>query len=550
MNLWDALTVKRGPERQARLHCWSGDSYDDVSWQDVVADAERMGVGLRRAGVRPGVRVATVLTNHPSVVRGVMGAWLAGGVIASLPVPARGMAGEDYVRQLTAICEQLRPGLFVVDQSLADMFGEEFVGRFAVHPWQAFTDTGRTEAAPVDEDDIAFIQYSSGSTTEPKGCALTPRAIAAQLDLICEMLDARAGVDVACSWLPLSHDMGMFGCLLAPWARGFHLYLSSPERFMWSPKTWVTDLSEFGGNLTAGPNAGLQLALRACKSVRLSSPLAIKAWILGAERVEWETLRLAVDTLGPFGLTEAGLMPAYGLAEATLAVTSTPVAEVPRHVTVDAIALADGELHEVEPSDPSATRIVSAGVPCKGVELPGVLDDRVGDITVRSASLATGYFEDETRTKECFRDGAVATGDLGFVRDGYLYPVGRVDDVISISGRKVYAREIESAVDGLRDVRRGCSTLIKITDGGTSRVSLVVELRQKRENYHGLAGVAREAAAVAMAKGAIALDECVFLEKGSLPKTPSGKIQRYRCEQMVQTGQLRPLATVALTGRA
>jgi fatty-acyl-CoA synthase len=544
MNLWDMLMVNDGAAAKARLHCWVDDHFDDASWSEVVRDAEEMTRGLRRAGVTPGTSVAAILTNNPCVVRGILGVWLAGGVIASLPVPARGMDMDEYVQQLLIIQEQLEPALCLVEQRMCDALPEDVRTKLRIHAWEGFAETGRSEFAPPEEDEVAFVQYSSGSTTVPKGCMLTPRAIVAQLELIFEMLDGRPGTDVTCAWLPLSHDMGMFGCLLTPWAWGGHLYLSTPERFMFSPKTWFGDLSEFGGHITAGTNTALYLAARSSRSIELPRELCVKSCIIGAERTEWDTLRLAVDVFGRAGFREEALMPAYGLAEATLAVTATPLEEKPRHVVIDAIALADGELREVSPDDESATRIVAAGVPRIGVELPGTDNGRLTEIQVRSQSLAVGYLGNEQRTRERFVDGVVLTDDLGFVRDGYLYPVGRVDDVISIGGRKVYAREIENAVDALSSVRRGCSTLIERRGSAGTALTLLVELRKTEDpNYRGLAD---EAASLAMAKAAVPLDECVFLERDSLPKTPSGKIQRHRCRQMLSDGRLQPLATVDL----
>jgi fatty-acyl-CoA synthase len=336
----------------------------------------------------------------------------------------------------------------------------------------------------------------------------------------------------------------MFGCLLTPWAWGGHLFLSTPERFMFAPKTWFGDLSEFGGHITAGTNTALYLAARASRLAELPRSLHVKACIIGAERTEWDTIQRALETFGPAGFNDEALMPAYGLAEATLAVTATPLDEKPRHVVVDAIALADGELREVSPDDDTATRIVAAGIPRLGVELPGAHDNRLTEIQVRSRSLAIGYLGDEQRTRERFVDGVVLTDDLGFVRDGYLYPVGRLDDVISVGGRKVYAREIENAVDALAGVRRGCSTLIERSGSDGMILALLVELRETGERAYG--ELADEAASIAMAKAAIALDECVFVERDSLPKTPSGKIQRHRCRQMLMSERLQPLATVDL----
>jgi fatty-acyl-CoA synthase len=528
--LWDSLVR---PGRSA-LHCWTGGGFDRTPWPEVVRQAEAMTLGLRKRGVRPGTRVATVLTNTPNAVRGLLAVWLAGGSVASLPVPARGMRPEEYLRQLDTIRALLEPELFVVD-------GLELP--FPTRTWESFVDSGRIGAAPPDDDELAFVQFSSGSTSAPKGCMLTPRAIAAQLDLVMHMLDARPGAETAVSWLPLSHDMGVFGCLLTPWANDFELYLSTPERFAFAPRTWFADLAEFGGTMTAGTNTALYLATRAYAGrTRLRGNLNVRSCIIGAERVESDTLRFTTDTFAPYGFTPTALMPAYGLAEATLAVTATPADAAPRELSVDAIALADGELREVDPGGESATRVVSSGVPCRGVALSGMDGSSLGEIGVQSPSLATGYFGDDTLTAARFAGGTLLTGDLGFVRDGWLYPVGRADDVISVAGRKVYAREIETAVDTLDGVRRGCSTLV----AAGRRLTLFVELKRGLADYRPLA---EEAASVAMAKAAVALDECVFLRHNSLPKTPSGKIQRHRCRQLLDAGRFEPLATVTLGER-
>ena len=502
-----------------------------------------MTAGLRRAGVTPGERVAAVLTNGPQVVRGILGVWLSGGALASLPVPARGMDGEEYGKQLKRICEELEPTAFLIEERALGLIPEELRKELGVRSWESFQGSGRVEPSPPSEDELAFIQYSSGSTSEPKGCMLTPRAIKSQLELLMEMLEGSPGQEVGACWLPLSHDMGMFGCLLTPWAYDFELYLSGPERFMLSPRTWFADVAEVGATITAATNTALYLGARAYTSARLPSKLRLRVCIIGAERVQWETLQFALSALGPHGLTEQALMPAYGLAEATLAVSATPANEAPKHLALDAIALAEGRLAEVSAEDPSATGVVSAGPPCSGVELPHAGTEELDEIRVCSPALSSGYFADPERTRERFADGELLSGDLGFVRDGELYPVGRVDDVISVGGRKVHTREIESALDGLKGVRRGCSTIVERRDGRAQSLTLLLELGGERDDYRSLA---RSAASVAMSKAAVALDECVFLEKGTLPKTPSGKIQRHRTRQMLASERFQALARVKL----
>lgn len=539
-SLWDGITA--GPRRTA-LHCWQGDGYEAHPWGRMVHDAERMTAGLRRAGVEPGARVASVLTNAPEVVRGILGVWLAGGVVASLPVPARGMDAEEYGRQLLSIHAKLESSLFLLEERLLDLLPDDVREALGARSWESFLDTGKVEATPPGDDELAFIQFSSGSTSVPKGCMLTPRAILSQVMLNWDMIGGPglSEDDVGVTWLPLSHDMGLFGQLISAWVIDRGLYMSTPERFMLAPRTWFDDMAEVGAVLTAGTNTALHLAARTYRTAAPPRNLAIETCIVGGERVEWETLQLVTELLGPFGFRREALMPAYGMAEATLAVTATPLGEPPRRLVLDAVGLAEGELAEVEPDSPRATNIVSSGVPCLGVELPGVSRETLGEIQVKSNSLSLGYYGDPAQTEERFRDGVLRTGDLGFAVDGYLYPVGRLDDVISIGGRKVYAREIEVAIDALDGVRRGCSTVVEQRDGGAGRLALCVELKGEGSDYDSLAA---EAAALAMAKAAVPLDSCMFLPRGSLPKTPSGKIQRHRCRQMLDAGRFQPLATV------
>jgi fatty-acyl-CoA synthase len=510
----------------------------------VLRDSEFATAGLRRLGVRPGTRVAAVLTNNAVVVRGLLGVWLAGGAMASLPAPARGMEAAEYFDQLGTICRQLDPVVFLVDESTLAGIPESLQRQFRFRTWESVMDSGRIAVEPPADDALAFIQYSSGSTSFPKGCMLTPRAIAAQLDIITRMIDARPGRDVAVTWMPLSHDMGLFGTLLTTLCNDIEYFMSTPQRFINAPAGWFSELAQFGGTLTTGTNTSLYLAARsAARSTKIPAGglTQVRNCIIGAERIDWDTMNFAADALGKFGFDPRALMPAYGLAEATLAVTALPAGERPRRVTVDANALFAGELVEVDAQHSTATSIVSAGEPCAGVSLPDMLADTVTEIVVASPSLASGYWADTAATARRFRDGHVRSGDVGFVHDGELYPIGRTDDVVSIAGRKVHAQDVEHAVERVEGLRPGCSTLITRPDGAAQRISLFLEPRAAASEYR---QIAEAAASVAMAKAAIVVDECVILDQGCLPKTPSGKIQRHRCRSLYETGQLEPLAIV------
>jgi len=543
MHLWDALTRERHGD--GTLHCWTGERFETASWAGVVADARRVAATLRRLGVRPGSRVASVLSNSPAAVRGVLGVWLAGGTLASLPVPARGMDVEDYRDQLRTLVAHLDPAVFAIDADLRALLPAP-LGAARVVAWQSLDGVARLDPEPPEIDDVAFIQYSSGSTDTPKGCMLTARAIAAQLETIRTMLDGAPGAETVCSWLPLSHDMGLFGTLLYAWAWDYDLTLSSPQRFMVAPRTWFEDMARYGCTQTAGTGSALHFATRAQRAARLPGRLRLRSIVIGAERIEASVLGDALAAFGPAGLLPTALRPAYGLAEATLAVTATRTAAAPRVRTVDAAALADGEVRAARRADAGTTTLVSLGPPCDGVELRFPTTERVSELHVRTPSMFSGYYAEPERTRERLRDGELATRDLGFLHDGELFLVGRTDDVLCVGGRNVYASEIEAAVSTLDGVRPGCCTIVDLPGTRSPRLALLIELRDGRTGYEAIASAA---ARTATAKVGVTLSECVFLEKGGLPKTPTGKIQRFRCRELLASGRLPALRRISLGGR-
>ncbi|MEZ0053021.1 fatty-acyl-CoA synthase [Mycobacterium sp. MAA66] len=488
--------------------------------------------------------MAAVLTNDALAVRGLLGVWLAGGALASLPTPARGMDAAEYFGHLRTICQQLDPVAVLVDGQILGAIPEALQAGFRFHSWDSVIDSGRISPEPPDDHEVAFIQYSSGSTGAPKGCMLTPRAIAAQIDILTSMIAARPSHEVVATWTPLSHDMGLFGSLLLTLTNDMEYFMSTPQRFIGAPASWFADIAQCGATASAGTSTSLYLAARAtARSTAIAHDglTTLRNCIIGAERVDWQTVAYAQASLGKLGLRPEAMMPAYGLAEATLAVSAVPCTERPRRLALDAAALAAGEFKEAAPDDPEASSIVSAGPPCSGVTLPTMTEDTVSEVTVRTPSLARGYWADPVATQQKFRDGSVRSGDLGIVHQGELYPIGRVDDVISIAGRKVHAQEVEQAVERLDGLRPGCSTLIASGTGRTQRMSLLIEPRTAVDDYKDLADAA---AATAMAKAAIPVDECVILERGSLPKTPSGKVQRHRCRSLYEAGKLVPLAII------
>jgi acyl-CoA synthetase (AMP-forming)/AMP-acid ligase II len=547
MSIWEAYETTRDGVPQ--LYSWQGSGYVSYTWDDWRRGAQRAAVGLRALGVEPGSRVAAVLTNSFDVCAAVLGTWLAGATLLSLPALRRGQEVPDYLAQLRRLCRQGEAQLLLLEERFLELLDSDLgeAGTFGV-PTVGFAALGRdgpAVAEPPAEDQIAFVQYSSGSVSDPKGCMLSMGAICAQE----RMLQERLGIDGhnrGAMWLPLSHDMGLFGCILLGWTTGMRVAISPPERFLRKPQTWMEDLLAFDSNIAAAPNFALALAARWVHArPPKGRPMRFETIVLGAERIEWSTLREADAALGPYGLNLLSMTPAYGLAEATLAVTVKHPGEPPHVRGVDTEALQAGELIERPlPADtPDVTAMVSCGSPVEGVHVRIEGDSSIGRICVKSPALTAGYLGDRAQTERQIVDGELRTEDFGFLLDGELYVIGRLDDVIPIGGRNVHTRDVELALNGCEGVRAGCATLIDLPGGALPQLVMVCEAKADAGSLpllaDGLASKAFDAAGVR-------IDECVFVRPGALPKTPSGKIQRYRCRTLVQQGNEAVLERVAL----
>jgi len=365
--------------------------------------------------------------------------------------------------------------------------------------------------------------------------------MAAQIAALAARIEMDRDADRGYSWLPLSHDMGLFGGLLMPWVTGTDLTLADPRRFLRSPRTWVEDCAASGSTVTVGPSFGLSLALRAARRFPPQDRLRLRTWILGSDPIEMRAVDEAIARFGPVGVGPSAFTPAFGLAEATLAVTMTRRAGEPTALIIALDALYDGDVRAPAGAEP-ATRVTSCGPPVDGAEvrIDGE-EGAIGEIVVRSASLADGYLDDPQRTADAFRGGELYTGDLGFMRGGELYVIGRKDDMMSVGGRNIPACEVESRLGQDPRIRDGACTLVDVDRDGRRELVVVSEPAGAHVDLRAIAQHARRAVAEVAGVG---IRECVFVERGSLPKSPSGKVQRFRCRQLIVDPDAPTLARV------
>jgi acyl-CoA synthetase (AMP-forming)/AMP-acid ligase II len=460
------------------------------------------------ANVGAGATVAMVLANTRSCVTALFGAWRAACTVASLPLPARGMSAHIYGEQLARFCMVAGAATLMLDSALAPQFSPAGVSVYA------YDETLSGGASRVVVGDGALVQFTSGSVGTPKGIYLSLEAVGSHVAAIISALDPGAG-DASCSWLPLSHDMGLIGQLLSPLAAGaprhghHSLTLMKPQAFMSNPRSWLRTCSDKRATISVAPNFALDLAVRANRQGSDLDLSPLRSIIVGSESVRDETLTRFADTFARAGFRSIAFCPAYGLAEATLAVTIVRPHEMWRSIPRPASAA----LPDV------SSQLVSTGSPLEGtaVRIAGPAGS-VAAIEISSPSLLSRYLGADLRLTP---DGYFVTGDVGLVHSGELYVVGRGDEVIVVSGTNVYPNDIEAEVKH-PSIRRGCIAAVAAPDGG---LAIVVE-PNGRPSDDELRAACREIRRAVVTQTGCSPSTVAFVARGGLPKTPSGKVKR------------------------
>lgn len=395
-------------------------------------------------------------------------------------------------------------------------------------PMVPYPDCMKSRLAVADGGEGRFVQFSSGTTARPKGVVLSLSALGANVSALLDVL--MHDNPVICSWLPLSHDMGLVGTLLTGWAMGGAQYagraeiiLMRPEVFLISPSEWLRTCGEFEATATAAPTFALRTAARRPPAPGTDlSPLRIL--VVGAEPVDPASLRLFSKATSAAGFDPRAICPAYGLAEVGVAATILPPDEHWRSATVDIAALAEDIWQPV----PDGTELVGLGAPLPGTEIridaePG----RPGEILLRSGSMLDGYLGDETAGPA---NGWLRTGDIGYLDQDDLYVMGRRNDVIIVRGVNLYAASMEAALrEALGSARS--PTVVPWNSG----YAVVSEHGPAAGESPDMGQAVRAALA---GRFGIAPDRVVIVPPGTLPRTSSGKIQRSAVRQRLAAGQL------------
>lgn len=497
---------------------------------------------LAARGVRKGDCVALVLPTCPAFVECFFGVMLAGGIPVPLYPPVRLGKFDEYHRKTAAMLQAVDAVLVVTDQRIRRFLGvavEKAAPRLGC---VVASDLGVEEVVEVglNPDDIAFIQFSSGTTHDPKPVALTHENLLYNLATIGNYLaDAGMAAPVGVSWLPLYHDMGLIGNLLSAFYVPGPLVLLPPELFVTRPGAWLRAISRHRATISAGPNFAFGLCVNRIRDDELDG-VDLSSWRLclnGAEAVSAAMQRRFSERFEPWGFDASALTPCYGMAEASLAVAFKPAGTMFKTLAVENDTLASRGVVE-----PGSKELVSVGVPLAGVEVE-ILDDqaqpvppdRTGRIFVRSPSVMAGYFGRKDLTDEALHDGWLDTGDLGFVHDGELFVCGRHKDTVIIRGANHAPQDFETALEGLPGVRTGCAVAVGFVPEGEEEEALAMLVETTPDASPALAS---DVSSRVLERTSILPAHVELLAPGTLPRTSSGKMRRREARAQWQAGNL------------
>jgi fatty-acyl-CoA synthase len=525
----------------------------------------RYGGALQALGLQKGDRVALILPTAEDFVLCFFGAMRAG--IVPVPIyPPLGLGQlQGYLDNTRHIVAKSGARALVTTSQIKRMLGtvqsacpslEQVVAVEAIRESLELL-----KPVKLTGDDVAFLQFTSGSTSRPKGVMLTHANLMANVKCITHDGLHMTGDDVGVSWLPLYHDMGLIGFVLAPILYRTPIVFLPPLLFLKRPVSWLQAMTRHKGTISFGPNFAYALCVKRIRERELER-IDLSSWRVagcGAEPIRPETLEAFAESFAKVGFSKNALLPSYGMAESSLAISFTELQEGMKTLSVDGETLwAENVAKVVADDDEHAVRLVSCGKKFEGHDIAvfapddvesatPLAEDRVGELRIKGPSVMKAYWQDDERTREAFAGGWLRTGDLGLLHGGHVFICGRSKEVIIVNGRNYYPQDIEweaSLVDGVRKGNVIAFGARDNTERDRERVVLAFEVQEANKALDPKELVLDKAPLVSAVRKAVldgmnlSLDDVVPLAPGVLPKTSSGKLQRAKTRELYESGAL------------
>ena len=529
-------------ERDAHRYRDNG-SVVELTYGALVAEADRLARGMHRLGVRRGDRVGLVLHRPGDFVPAFLGCVRAGFIAVPLFPPLTLGQFASWAETTGRMLATARASLLLADPPVAytlRSLRDEVPSLREVVSMDELPDGGELPSGAVSDDQVVFLQFTSGSTAAPRGVRVTHRSLWANAHAI--MVDGlhASPRDRGVSWLPLYHDMGLIGFVMSPLVTRTPITFISTLDFLKDPELWVRTLSEDRGTISFAPNFGYALTARRTRSTEGLDLSAVRVLGCGAEPIQPDAIDGFFERFAEAGLKRSAFLACYGLAETTLAVTFAAMEDELKLEQLEFGSEGTDEgtsgVHRLEHRVP----VVSCGRPlprhrvsilgAHGEPLP---EHRVGEVFVEGPSVTDGYWDDEEATNRVFLGGGVKTGDLGYMSKGELYVTGRLKDTIIVRGRNFDPTPIEVAAGRVDGVRTGNVAAFSISGELTERIVVAAEFREGEPGT-----IESEIGRAVQHDVGLTVSEVVLIEAGSLPKTTSGKLQRGATREQYLEGTL------------
>jgi 1-acyl-sn-glycerol-3-phosphate acyltransferase len=528
-----------------------------LSYRQLSERACAVALGLQRRGLEPGERIAIMLPTGEAFFAAFFGILYAGGVPCPIYPPARLSRIEEHLRRQARILDNARAAMLIAPPEAAavgrllrlqveSLRSLETVDELAsVSSQGLLRHVSQVRHAPLPND-MALVQYTSGSTGDPKGVVLTHANVLANIRAMGEAMEAGSG-DVFVSWLPLYHDLGLIGAWLGSLYFAAPLVVMSPLTFLVRPQTWLQAIHRHRATLSAAPNFAFELCLRKVEdSMIVGLDLSSLRMVAnGAEAVVPDTLRRFTERFARYGFRAEAMAPVYGLAENAVGLAFPPLGRRPVIDRIERKELArHGRAAQTAADVPDAVEFVACGRPLprhqiRIVDANGEVGERrEGHLQFRGPSATSGYLDSPARTRELFDGGWLNSGDLAYAAGGDIFITGRSKDIVIRAGRHIYPEEIETAVGNIEGIRKGCVAVFGSADAraGTERLVVVAETRLTEAGA--LTALRQRVAETAARLLEAAPEEILLVPPGSVAKTSSGKLRRAATRDLFRDGSL------------